>query len=118
MAPTALRSSTPSQEYIDDYSAIRDRIADVYPAIYADFNSRIKAPPGFHLEVPPRRRIWATPDGKADFLPLPGLEVNDPVDDPQMLPLSAIRCTTSSTPRSTAKTTSIAASTTTAWCCS
>ncbi|KGJ12284.1 molybdopterin dinucleotide binding domain-containing protein, partial [Paracoccus versutus] len=56
-----------------------------------DFNSRIKAPHGFHLDVPPRRRVWATPNGKANFLPLPGLEVNDPVDDPQMLRLSTIR---------------------------
>ncbi|WEJ78579.1 FdhF/YdeP family oxidoreductase [Paracoccus versutus] len=84
-------SRTPWGEYIHDYSAIRDRIADVYPAIYADFNSRIKAPHGFHLDVPPRRRVWATPNGKANFLPLPGLEVNDPVDDPQMLRLSTIR---------------------------
>ena len=77
--------------YIDDYSRIRDRIADVYPAIYADFGERIKAPKGFHLDIAPRRRAWLTPNGKANFLPLPGLHVDAPVDDPGMLRLATVR---------------------------
>jgi len=63
----------------------------VYPAIYADFSERIKAPLGFHLDIPPRRRAWATPKGKANFLILPGLAVNAPVDDPSMLRLATVR---------------------------
>lgn len=77
--------------YIDDYSRIRDRIADVYPAIYADFGERIKVPKGFHLDIAPRRRAWLTPNGKANFLPLPGLHVDAPVDDPGMLRLATVR---------------------------
>ncbi|MDX8358087.1 FdhF/YdeP family oxidoreductase [Sphingopyxis terrae] len=77
--------------YIDDYGRIRDRIADVYPAIYADFGKRIKAPKGFHLDIAPRRRAWLTPNGKANFLPLPGLHVDAPVDDPGMLRLATVR---------------------------
>ncbi|HEV7342132.1 MAG TPA: FdhF/YdeP family oxidoreductase [Sphingopyxis sp.] len=77
--------------YIDDYSLIRDKIAAVYPAIYDDFSERIKAPLGFHLDIPPRRRAWATPNGKANFLILPGLAVNAPVDDPSMLRLATVR---------------------------
>lgn len=77
--------------YIDDYGLIRDRIAAVYPALYADFGERIKAPQGFHLDIPPRRRAWATPNGKANFLILPGLAVNAPVDDPAMLRLATVR---------------------------
>src|SRR3546814_7046893 len=69
------------ESYIDDYDLIRDQIAQVYPAIYSDFGERIKAPRGFHLDIPPRRRVWPTPNGKANFLVLPGLEVNPPVDD-------------------------------------
>lgn len=92
MALAALpESRVPWAEYINDYNVIRERIADVYPGIYADFNSRIKAPQGFHLDIPPRRRVWPTPNGKANFLLLPGLEVNDPVADPAMLRLSTIR---------------------------
>ena len=57
MAMASLPESVvPWAEYIDDYALIRDRIADVYPAIYADFGRRIQAPEGFHLDVPPRRR--------------------------------------------------------------
>jgi len=77
--------------YIDDYARIRDRIADVYPAVYADFDERIKAPKGFHLDIAPRRRAWLTPNGKANFLPLPGLHVDAPVEDPGMLRLATVR---------------------------
>ncbi len=77
--------------YIDDYSLIRDKIAAVYPALYEGFSERIKAPMGFHLDIPPRRRVWATPNGKANFLVLPGLAVNAPVVDPDMLRLATVR---------------------------
>jgi formate dehydrogenase major subunit len=77
--------------YIDDYGLIRDKIAEVYPALYAGFSERIKAPLGFHLDIPPRRRVWATPNGRANFLVLPGLAVNAPVEDPAMLRLATVR---------------------------
>lgn len=77
--------------YIDDYGLIRDKIAAVYPALYEGFAERIEAPQGFHLDIPPRRRVWATPNGKANFLVLPGLAVNAPVDDPTMLRLATVR---------------------------
>ena len=77
--------------YIDDYGLIRDKIAQVYPALYEGFSERIEAPLGFHLDIPPRRRAWATPNGKANFLVLPGLAVNAPVDDPDMLRLATVR---------------------------
>ncbi|MBB5706679.1 FdhF/YdeP family oxidoreductase [Sphingopyxis panaciterrulae] len=77
--------------YIDDYNRIRDRIAEVYPTIYADFGARIANPRGFHLDIPPRRRVWPTPNGKANFLLLPGLAANAPVGDPAMLRLATVR---------------------------
>ncbi len=79
------------KSYIDDYELIRDKIAEVYPEIYSDFSERIKNPRGFHLDIPPRRRVWPTPNGKANFQPLPGLEVNVPVADPAMLRLATVR---------------------------
>src|SRR3546814_12884731 len=45
----------------------------------------------FHLDIPPRRRVWPTPNGKANFLILPGLAVNAPVGDPAMLRLATVR---------------------------
>lgn len=77
--------------YMHDYDLIRDRIADVYPQIYAGFRERISNPKGFHLDIAPRRRVWLTPNGKANFLPMPGLEVNAQVDDPGMLRLATVR---------------------------
>jgi len=92
MAMAALPDSQiPWESYIDDYDLIRDKIAAVYPEIYADFSERIKEPRGFHLDVAPRRLVWLTPNGKANFLPLPGLDVNDRVDDPAMLRLATVR---------------------------
>lgn len=77
--------------YIDDYDAIRDKIAEVYPQLYEGFSERIKAPKGFHLDIPPRRRVWPTQTGKANFLLLGGLHVDAPVDDPAMLRLATVR---------------------------
>src|SRR3546814_17314204 len=76
--------------YIDDYGRIRDKFAEVYPAIYTDFGARISDPRGFHLDIPPRRRVWPTPNGKANFLLLPRLAANAPVDDPAMLRLATV----------------------------
>ncbi|SDH99407.1 MULTISPECIES: FdhF/YdeP family oxidoreductase [Bradyrhizobium] len=84
-------SKIPWESYIHDYDLIRDKIAAVYPEIYSDFSEKIKNPKGLHLDVPPRRLVWPTPNGKANFLLLPGLEVNVPVADPTMLRLATVR---------------------------
>jgi len=84
-------SKTGWKNYIDDYDLIRDKIAEVYPEIYSNFSERIKNPKGLHLDVPPRRLVWPTPNGKANFLLFPGLEVNAPVSDPAMLRLATVR---------------------------
>ncbi|MBX3540043.1 MAG: FdhF/YdeP family oxidoreductase [Chelatococcus sp.] len=79
------------ERYIDDYGLIRDKIAEVYPGIYHDFSERIKEPGGFHLDIPPRRLVWPTPNGKANFLIFPGLHAAAPVADPAMLRLATVR---------------------------
>lgn len=84
-------SKVPWETYANDYNAVRDKIAEVYPEIYSEFSRRIQNPRGFHLDVPPRRRVWMTPNSKANFLPFPGLEVNNTVADPAMLRLATIR---------------------------
>lgn len=74
-----------------DYASIRELIAAVYPEIYTGFNQRIQQSQGFHLDIPPRRRVWPTPNGKANILVMPGLDVDDPVHDPEMLRLATVR---------------------------
>jgi formate dehydrogenase major subunit len=77
--------------YIDDYDAIRDKIAAVYPDIYEGFSERIKDPRGFHLDIAPRRLVWKTASGKANFIVFEGLDINAPVADPAMLRLATVR---------------------------
>jgi formate dehydrogenase major subunit len=84
-------SKVPWARYIHDYDLIREKIAEVYPRIYSDFAARIQDPKGFHLDVPARRLVWMTPNGKANFLLLPGLDANPPVADPAMLRLATVR---------------------------
>lgn len=88
---TLPESKIPWADYIEDYTLIRDKVAEVYPEIYTGFSEKMKDPRGFHLDIPPRRRVWMTPSGKANFLVLPGLMVNDVIDDPAMLRLATIR---------------------------
>jgi molybdopterin-dependent oxidoreductase alpha subunit len=84
-------SRTPWALFAEDYALIRDSISAILPEIYSDFNERLKDLDGFHLDVPPRRRVWPTPNGKANFLILPGLHVNVPVADDRMLRLATVR---------------------------
>jgi formate dehydrogenase major subunit len=92
MAKATLPGSTvPWERYIHDYDLVRAKIAEVYPRIYKDFGARIQDPKGFHLDVPARRLVWMTPNGKANFLLLPGLDANPPVADPAMLRLATVR---------------------------
>jgi molybdopterin-dependent oxidoreductase alpha subunit len=51
-----------------DYARVRDAIAGSYPAIFANFNERIKSPKGFDRPLPARERKWTTPNGKANFI--------------------------------------------------
>ncbi len=84
-------SRTRWAEFAQDYALIRDYIADVFNDVYADFNERLKAPDGFVLDVPPRRRVFPTATGKANFLLIDGLHADQPVQDPQMLRLLTVR---------------------------
>ncbi|MDE2463130.1 MAG: FdhF/YdeP family oxidoreductase [Alphaproteobacteria bacterium] len=84
-------SKIPWERYIDDYSLIRDKIAEVYPDIYTGFSEKIKNPSGFHLDIPARRLVWNTPNGKANFLLFPGLNPDTRVFDRDMLRLATVR---------------------------
>ena len=39
--------------YVGDYSRIREKIAAVFPHLFANFNERIRQPGGFHLSDSP-----------------------------------------------------------------
>jgi len=77
--------------YVADYNRIRDKIEEVFPELFADFNKRIRQPGGFHLTTPPRQRVWNTSTGRANFLVFPGVDEDPPVSDPAMLRLATLR---------------------------
>jgi molybdopterin-dependent oxidoreductase alpha subunit len=74
-----------------DYNRIRDKIEQVFPELFANFNERIRRPGGFHLANPPRQRVWNTATGRANFLIFPGLDENPSVPNPEMLRLATLR---------------------------
>jgi anaerobic selenocysteine-containing dehydrogenase len=74
-----------------DYDLIRDRIEDVFPTLFRDFNRRIRQPGGFHLAIPPRDRVWNTPTGRANFLVFEGVAENSPLDGASVLRLATLR---------------------------
>lgn len=61
-------SKIPWESLAQDYSRIRDRIAEVVPG-FQDFNRRIQAPGGFYLGNSAGRREWKNGAGKARFVP-------------------------------------------------
>ncbi|MEX3936647.1 FdhF/YdeP family oxidoreductase [Paraburkholderia phymatum] len=52
----------------DDYSRVRQAIAQTYPEIFHDFDARMWTPGGFPRPLPARERKWQTKSGKAEFL--------------------------------------------------
>jgi molybdopterin-dependent oxidoreductase alpha subunit len=74
-----------------NYDLIRDRIEQVFPIQFRDFNHRIREPGGFHLPIPPRERVWNTPTGRANFLLFEGVAEDPPVDGPSVLRLATLR---------------------------
>jgi anaerobic selenocysteine-containing dehydrogenase len=84
------RSVVDWENLVSGYDRIRDAIEDVFP-IFQSYNERIRIPGGFHLVPSARKRIWATPSGKAHFLVYDGLNEDLPNDDVEALWLSTIR---------------------------
>jgi molybdopterin-dependent oxidoreductase alpha subunit len=75
----------------EDYDVIRDRIEDVFPAQFREFNRRIRQPGGFHLPIPPRDRVWNTTTARANFLVFEGVAENPPADRASALRLATLR---------------------------
>ena len=74
-----------------DYDLIRERIEDVFPDLFRDFNRRIRQPGGFHLTNSARERRWNTPSGRAQFIVCDGVNEDEPSADPMLLRLATIR---------------------------
>jgi molybdopterin-dependent oxidoreductase alpha subunit len=71
----------PWQAWRDNYDRIRDAIGVTYPAIFHDYNRRVREPGGFHRPLPARQREWHTKTGRARIITPRGLE--EDADMPQ-----------------------------------
>ncbi|RMU58434.1 hypothetical protein ALP29_200690 [Pseudomonas syringae pv. avii] len=63
--------------YVGDYARIRDKIEEVLPEQFYDFNQRILEPGGFRLPNAASERKWDTESGKANFLFTEGIYDED-----------------------------------------
>lgn len=64
----------PWQSWMNDYSLIRNAIAETYPAIFHDYNTRMMDPAGIEKPIAARKRQWNTQSGRAEFVTPDGLE--------------------------------------------
>jgi len=83
----------PWDEWVADYSKIRDAIALAYPDIFHDFNARMWQPGGFHRPVGARHRQWKTENGKANFITPTSLatDIDMPSEERDVLQLITLR---------------------------
>ena len=80
-ATLPLNSAVPWDEWVGDYSKIRDAIGETYPDIFHDFNARMWIPGGFRRPVPAAHREWKTESKRANFT-VPETLLEDPDQRP------------------------------------
>jgi molybdopterin-dependent oxidoreductase alpha subunit len=87
------RSTVPWDDWVGDYSKVRDAIERAYPQYFKDFNARFLQPGGFHRDLPACRREWSTDTKKANFFTPTGFDVNPDieVDGKTILMLMTVR---------------------------
>ncbi|QKJ94158.1 FdhF/YdeP family oxidoreductase [Agrobacterium pusense] len=90
---TLTRGNVPWQQWVHDYSRIRDAIEQTYPETFRNFNERLFKPGGIPRPLPARERKWVTSSGKANFLTPDRLfpEFPPEASGPDVLHLSTLR---------------------------
>ena len=83
-------SKVPWLELIADYSIIRDLIEKTIPG-FDNYNARIAVPGGFRMPLPPTKRQWPTPTGKAMFSVFSGVHEDTQAQEDDILRLMTLR---------------------------
>jgi len=78
-ATLAVDVGIPWDAWRRDYAQVRQAIAEIYPEIFHDMETRMWEEGGFHRPLPAAQRKWATESGKAQFLTPPKLDEDDDV---------------------------------------
>lgn len=91
-AALAPNPKVPWDDWVSNYSLVRDAIAQTYPDDFHDFNARLDTPGGFPRPIGAREREWETETGKANFLLPKALHATfDDGSQPDVLRLMTIR---------------------------
>ncbi|MRS89198.1 FdhF/YdeP family oxidoreductase [Enterobacteriaceae bacterium RIT714] len=72
---TLSRTRVNWRDLVADYDRIRELIEKTLPG-FDRYNERIRIPGGFRMPLPPTKRIWPTPTGKAMFSVFEGVDEN------------------------------------------
>ena len=82
----------PWDDWVADYTRVRDEIEYAFPDDFRDFNQRLDIPGGFPRPIAARDRKWETDTGKANFKVPKALHASfDEGDDPDILRLITLR---------------------------
>jgi molybdopterin-dependent oxidoreductase alpha subunit len=92
-ATLAPNPKVPWDDWVADYSRVREAIAATYPDIFHEFNARMWQPGGFHRPIGARHRQWKTKTGKANFIVPDGLatDIDTPTEARDILQLMTLR---------------------------
>lgn len=91
-ASLAANPAVPWDEWVADYSRVRDAIEATYPEKFEGFNEHMFKPGGFHKPIPADERVWQTDTGKANFKCPRALHASfDDGTDPDVLRLITLR---------------------------
>jgi molybdopterin-dependent oxidoreductase alpha subunit len=71
----------------DDYSRIRDKIADCLPDLFEGYNEKIQSPGGFYLGNSAADYDWKTASRKAQFTPAPIPDLSLPAGQLRLMTL-------------------------------
>ncbi|MFD2236479.1 FdhF/YdeP family oxidoreductase [Aureimonas populi] len=74
------KSTIPWDEWVADYSRVRDEIERAYPQHFKDFNKRFQKPGGFRRDIKASYRVWETENKKANFIVPDGFDTNPNVN--------------------------------------
>jgi molybdopterin-dependent oxidoreductase alpha subunit len=90
---TLTRGTVPWDEWVADYSKIRDAIEITYPETFDGFNKKLFQPGGITRPLPARERKWVTHNDKANFITPPRLfpEFPEAARTNDVLHLSSLR---------------------------
>lgn len=81
----------PWDDWIADYSRVRDLIEATYPEDFRDFNQRMNDPGGFWRGNPAHERVWKTASHRAEFTTPERLNALDFEDAPGRYRLITLR---------------------------